>query len=100
MLPDEKTFYRNFIDGIEMLYQFLNDFEAINTKEKVLEMFIDEYSRVNTFRKCLESIRKNENLEKIEDVIKRAVDSEEDFEENYIKIVEEVMRNDRLIINF
>ena len=100
MIPEENSLYRNFIQGIETLNQFLDDFQSIKEKKTVLDKFIDDYSKINTFRKILESIRKNEeslmrkNDEKnFEEIFEKAIDSEKDFEENCPKIMESIRRN-------
>ncbi len=91
MISEEKALFRNFIDGIEMLNQFIVDFQEIKEKTTVLDRFMEEYSKINTFRKLLESIRKIDN--KIEEILKRTLASEEDFQRNLSKIAEEVKKN-------
>ena len=92
MISEEKALFRNFIDGIEMLNQFIVDFQEIKEKTTVLDRFMEEYSKINTFRKLLESIKKTND--KIEEILKRTLTSEEEFQANFSKIVEEVRKND------
>jgi len=94
MIPEDKAFFRNFIDGIEMLNQFRTDFQEIKEKTKVLDRFVEEYSKINTFRKLLESMRKHESLENIDEILKKAVSGEEEYEANLGKIIEQVRKND------
>ena len=94
MIPEDKAFFRNFIDGIEMLNQFRTDFQEIKEKTKVLDRFVEEYSKINTFRKLLESMRKHESHENIDEILKKAVSGEEEYEANLGKIIEQVRKND------
>lgn len=94
MTEEEISLFRNFIEGMELLNQFLADCEEDTEKNIVLERFMDDYSKINTFRKVMESIRLRDSLNKIEDHIEKIISSEEDYAENFHKIVEEVKRND------
>lgn len=91
---EEISLFRNFIEGMELLNQFLVDCEEDTEKNIVLERFMDDYSKINTFRKVMESIQLRDSLNKIEDHIEKIISSEENYTENFHKIVEEVKRND------
>lgn len=98
MIPEEKTLWRNFIDAIEMLSQFRADFQEIKEKTTVLDRFLEMYSEINTFRKFLESHRRKEATENIEEILKKTLSNEEEFEANYSRIVEEVRKNDSFLL--
>lgn len=94
MLPEDKSFYRNFIDGMEILNSFLVDFQEIGNKNVVVDRFREEYSQINTFRKLLESIRSKEVPIKLEEVLELCLKSEEALDSNFAAIIEEIKRND------
>lgn len=99
-LPEDKSFYRNFIDGMEILNSFLVDFQEIGNKTVVVDRFRDEYSQINTFRKLLESIRSKETPAKVEEILELCLRSEDALNSNFPAILEEIKRNDRQVSRF
>lgn len=100
LASDDKTLFRNFIDGIEMLNNFLVDFQEIKEKNIVLDRFLEEHSKANTFRNALESWRKHDGVENIVEVLKKSISSDEEYDINMMRIVDEVRKNERFLLKF
>lgn len=83
-----------------MLNNFLVDFQEIKEKNIVLDRFLEEHSKANTFRNALESWRKHDGVENIIEVLKKAISSEEEYDINMMRVVDEVRKNERFFLKF